>query len=224
MIGMNDELAGETSGEPDAKSNAAKEEQSHFRRLSESLSPEQQKALQLLAAGQSIPKVAENVGVHRATIYRWITREPYFRAAYNAWQLEQRESFRAILFKCGETAVQRVATMVDYDHQFAWKVARELGMIGMPHALHTDPDLVEREIELEQMEEQARLDQRRQSFLPAVAIEKVEPPAASPSGNSASNKAGDDQPSEAELAARELAVRKEVHRRMQILEAAKHVG
>ena len=79
-----------------------------YRRLSESLTAEQQGALGMITQGISIREAGEQLGIHRATIYRWLKANPYFRAAYNAWQLEQQESCRAALLKAAEEAVVRV--------------------------------------------------------------------------------------------------------------------
>jgi hypothetical protein len=170
---MADQVAN-AAGVADVGGSAREGMEKPARRARERLLPEQERALLLLAEGKSIPKVAETVGVHRATVYRWITADPCFRAAYNAWQLEQRESFRAVLLNSAEKAVERVATMVDHDHQFAWKVAKELGMLRSPENLYTDPRQVEREIEIERLEEEARLEQREKEPRKALAEARSE--------------------------------------------------
>ena len=56
------------------------------------LSHKQRAALESLRAGSGFPQAAEQAGVGRATVYRWVQSDPHFRAAYNAWQQELVES------------------------------------------------------------------------------------------------------------------------------------
>lgn len=121
----------------------------------------QRRALNLIAEGQSISEIAATVGVNRGTIHRWIRADPYFRAAYNAWQLEQRDACQAALLKCARDAVKRIERMVNIDEHVALKVVKELGLFRTSQALHTDPDRVAREIETEKIEDEALLEQRR---------------------------------------------------------------
>jgi hypothetical protein len=228
---MTDQIGELTGGNADigeSAPDAPAEEKTRFRRLSESLSAEQQRALTLLAAGKSIPEVANAVGVHRATVYRWITAEPYFRAAYNAWQLEQRESLRAVLLNSAENAVERVATMVKYDHKFAWKVAKELGMFRTPATLHTDPQQVEAEIEIERLEEQARLEHRRQDSLSGTKKAEADPLAeAGRPKPGEETKAVDDKIVQVEATAeeaREKAAREAMIRKIQLIKARESIG
>ena len=133
-----------------------------FRRLSESLSEDQQRALGLLTEGTPIREVGQQLGIHRGTIYRWLKSDPYFRAAYNAWQLEQQESCRAALIKAAERAVARVIEMIPVDAQLAWRVIKEMGILARPprRPLSTDPSRVEREIAVEDHEEESELLRR----------------------------------------------------------------
>lgn len=125
------------------------------------LSSEQQKALLLLSSGEPIRVAAEAVGVNRGTVYRWMKSDPHFRAAYNAWQLEQRESCRTALHGCMMQAVKRIVERVRCDEGLAFKVVREMGIFKGPLAMNIDPGQVEQEIEIEQMQEEAELERRR---------------------------------------------------------------
>lgn len=127
------------------------------RRLVDALSGRQQRALALITDGKSIQEVGETVGVDRTTVYRWIRIDPHFRAAYNAWQLEQRESCRAALLKCAGQAVARIVRSVNSDPALAWKLVKELGLLGKGQSLEIDPKQVEREISIEQAEAENRL-------------------------------------------------------------------
>src|SRR6185437_7546952 len=66
----------------------------------------QETALAALRSGSSFPQAAEQAGVNRATVYRWVQRDAAFRAAYNAWQHELVESAHARLLKLSERAVE----------------------------------------------------------------------------------------------------------------------
>ncbi|HEY2588260.1 MAG TPA: helix-turn-helix domain-containing protein [Tepidisphaeraceae bacterium] len=131
-----------------------------IRRVVDALTDRQQRALALIGEGTSIKQISETVGVDRGTIYRWMRTDPHFRAAYNAWQLEQRESCRAALLKCAEKAVARINRMVDMDENLAWKLVKELGLLGKGQPMHTDAKQVEREIAIEQEEAENRLAER----------------------------------------------------------------
>lgn len=131
------------------------------RRLSESLTDEQQRALGLITQGISIREAGEQLGIHRGTVYRWLKSDPYFRAAYNAWQLEQQESCRAALVKAAEKAVGRVIEAMSFDQSLAWRVIKELGIVSSrPKVLPVDPSRVELEIALERHEEETVLLKR----------------------------------------------------------------
>jgi AcrR family transcriptional regulator len=151
------------------------------RRVGGPLTADQQKALALLTEGTSIRQAAAALKVNRGTVYRWLKCDPFFRAAYNAWQMEHRESCRAVLMKCAEKAVARIAQRVEFDENLALKVARELGLFSKPQVLATDPARVEREIEFEAKEQEAallaRLSGPAERALPAPGRDK--PPARS---------------------------------------------
>ena len=132
-----------------------------IRRIVDALTDTQRRALALMAEGKSIGEAAQAVGVNRGTVYRWLKADPHFRAAYNAWQLEQRESRRAALLRCAEQAVAKIVRMVDIDDRVALKVVKELGLFARPEPLDMDPDRVQREIDIEQWETEARLEQRQ---------------------------------------------------------------
>jgi hypothetical protein len=131
-----------------------------LRRLGGSLSDEQQRALGLVTQGISIREAGQQLGMHRGTIYRWLKTDPHFRAAYNAWQLEQQESCRAALMKAAEKAVVRVVEALSNDQKLAWQVIKELGIVSRAKPLTADPSRVEMEIALEDHEEESVLLRR----------------------------------------------------------------
>lgn len=133
-----------------------------YRRLSESLSEEQQRALGMITQGITIRDVGQQLGIHRGTIYRWLKADPYFRAAFNAWQLEQQESCRAALVKAAEEAVVKVVKCIPHDSALAWRVIKELGLLSRLRPMAVDPSRVEMEIALEDHEEESVLLKRIQ--------------------------------------------------------------
>jgi DNA-binding CsgD family transcriptional regulator len=154
---MSDQIETAGGGEQAGGAGAAKQV---IRRLVDALTDRQQQALALIGDGKSIKQISETVGVDRGTVYRWMRTDPHFRAAYNAWQLEQRESCRAALLRCAEKAVARINRMVEMDENLAWKLVKELGLLSKGQSLHTDSRQVEREIAIEQEEAENRLAER----------------------------------------------------------------
>jgi hypothetical protein len=124
----------------------------------EGLPEKQQRALMLIAEGQPIREAAKTAGINRGTLYRWIKSDPHFRAAYNGWQMEQRESCRAGLLKVAETAVAKLVRSVDLDGHLAFKVVKELGLFGGATPLRLDPRQIEQEVEVESIESDNQLD------------------------------------------------------------------
>jgi transposase len=175
MPGSVQERAGEGGSAGTSAAQAPLPGGKRFRRLSQSLTPVQIEALAIIAEGKSIPEVATKIGVNRATVYRWMKTDKYFRAGYNAWQLELRESCRLQLYKSAQKAAAKIAVNVEYDKELAWKLIKELGIFGKPQSLSSDPDQIEREIEIEQLEEQARLEERGQHALVLKARESSHP-------------------------------------------------
>ena len=128
-----------------------------YRRLSEALTDPQRRALGMITMGVSIRDAGEQLGIHRGTIYRWLKSDAYFRAAYNAWQLEQQESCRAALLKAAEKAVARVIQSIPIDPNLAWRMIKELGLVSRLKPLAVKPSRVEMEIALEDHEEESVL-------------------------------------------------------------------
>src|SRR5579863_10295499 len=127
----------------------------------ELLSGEQQTALAELAKGQTFKDAAQAAGVHRVTVYRWMKSHAAFRAAYNAWEQEVRESARSRLLAAAENAVEYVISNLKYDKKMAFQLLKELGIFRPRRGRNIDEvNLVRREIELREMEVQRRLDRR----------------------------------------------------------------
>src|SRR5579884_1980191 len=119
----------------------------------------QQEALAAIKAGMSFPKAAEAAGVGRTTIYRWVQSDPHFRAAYNAWQHETRESAHARLLKLTEKAVEVVeAAMRRSDEKTAVALLKHLGVLRPRKAGATEPKVLQMQMLLEKSKQEYRAD------------------------------------------------------------------
>lgn len=96
----------------------------------EGLTGAQETALAALRAGGTFVRAAEEAGVSRVTVYRWVRDDPHFQAAYNAWQQEAAESARARLVKLADKAVDVVERALGRnDEKVALKVLRGVGVL-----------------------------------------------------------------------------------------------
>ena len=98
--------------------------------LADRLPAAQHAALSAIVSGDSFRRAAESAGVSRATVYRWLQSDPLFRAAYNAWQKEIRESSHARLLKMSEQAVNVVEKALERnDEKVAVTMLKEMGVM-----------------------------------------------------------------------------------------------
>lgn len=101
------------------------------RSLIQHLSTQQRIALSALIEGKSIKLAAKNAGVHRSTLHDWIKTDPYFRAAYDAWQQEAKESAKARLASLVDRALEAVGdALMDGDQRLAYKMLKDLGCVN----------------------------------------------------------------------------------------------
>jgi hypothetical protein len=126
----------------------------------EPLSQKQQAALAELQSGTPFKTAAERVGVHQATLYRWIKSDPTFRAAYNLWEQATRESARAKLLAAADIAAKRVIDKAEFDPKFAFALLKEMGIFRQRPAGQIDPEPARQEIELEMKTDLAALKAR----------------------------------------------------------------
>jgi len=154
---------------------------STLQKLAEPLSAEQYKALALLTEGEPIREAAKKAGVGKTTLYRWMKEDPQFRAAYNAWDLEQHEMDRITLQRCGADAVARIRQRVQSDEKLAFAVAKELGSFKPQKYQATDPRHARYEMALERWEQEEQIEERanrqlnskRQRMLAELDMEEV---------------------------------------------------
>jgi hypothetical protein len=74
----------------------------------EALEPAQERALAALLAGKPYGEAATAAGVHRATLWRWMTGDPRFMARYNAGRRELVDQARAELLTLGCAAIKAI--------------------------------------------------------------------------------------------------------------------
>jgi AcrR family transcriptional regulator len=95
-----------------------------------SLSTKQQAALELLVAGRSVAETAREVGVARATMFRWLKSDAHFQAAYNRWQHEVQSSCCSRLMAMMDKAVDVIdMSLMTNNASIAMQLLRGMGMI-----------------------------------------------------------------------------------------------
>jgi hypothetical protein len=158
------------------------------------LSPAQQAILGILADGHSYQEAAQRAGINRTTLYRWMTREPLFRAAYNAYQKESRDSVRHRMLKISDDAVVAVGGAVRHgDEKLAYRLLKDLGFLSKLQDQPIEPQIVQQQIDRELRQEQRSINvqairdlleqedltprQKRQLLLEAVELSKPTAPA-----------------------------------------------
>jgi transposase len=130
------------------------------------MSTAQESALAALRAGSSFPKAAEEAGVNRTTVYRWVQRDPAFRAAYNAWQRELADSAHARLLKLSERAVEVLEEALKYgDKDVAYKMLKHLGILRPRKAGPTNEQVLKLQIDLKEKRELRRAELRMLNYL-----------------------------------------------------------
>jgi uncharacterized protein YerC len=103
----------------------------------EGLGQTQEAALAALRTGCTFRQAAHEAGVSRPTIYRWVQSDPHFRAAYNAWKLEQVESARSRLIRLTDKAVDVVENALATDnHRVAVQVLKGSGAMRGAQGKH----------------------------------------------------------------------------------------
>src|SRR6202035_1322729 len=102
-------------------------------------------------AGQSFAQAATQAGVHRATVFRWVKRDPYFAAAFNAWKLELRASAQVRLLKLADKAVDVVEQALERgDEKVAMKMLRQLQVMRRTKVGTTDGETMKVEMDLQE--------------------------------------------------------------------------
>jgi len=120
--------------------------------VSDALSTPQRTALTALIRGSNIKDAAQTAGVHRTTLHRWISSNPTFRAAYNAWQHECKESTKTKLLSVVQDALSTVISAIQKgNHSLAYRLLKDLGVLTKIDPGLTDPQLLQKEMQTDQI-------------------------------------------------------------------------
>lgn len=143
------------------------EVQGSLRGAGEGLSGVQEVALAALRGGQTFVGAAEQAGVSRMTLYRWLRGNPHFRAAFNAWQQEVTDSARARLVKLADRAVDVVEQALGRnDEKVALKVLRSVGVIRKRSAGGSiNPEVLKLKMELREKRELHQAEMKMLHYL-----------------------------------------------------------
>ena len=115
-------------------------------------------ALELLMWGKSVSETARQTGVTRITIHRWLKNDPVFRAAYNEWHEEMRESSRSRLETMAEKAMDALDNALhSNDARAAIAVLKGLGLLRERKPGPTDAEEVKKEAEIRKKKREAEL-------------------------------------------------------------------
>ncbi len=115
------------------------------RDASESLTPQQQHAVELLMAGLTVSAVAEAVGVSRETVHRWRRQDRSFVAAMNRARRDAHEATMARLLSVWSKAADNLAAAVEQgDLKASLAVLRGIGMLEgeAPSIGSDDPEVL----------------------------------------------------------------------------------
>lgn len=125
--------------------------------LVEVLNEKQRAAFESLRGGSSFLVAAEQAGVARMTVYRWVKSDPDFRAAYNAWRQEMAESAQTRLLKLADKAVDCVEHAIEHhDYGTAVTVLSRMGVMRRSGRGSIEPQIVKMQLDLEQQREKYR--------------------------------------------------------------------
>jgi len=103
--------------------------------------------LEALMAGRSIKDAAFVAEVGRTTVFRWLKFDPYFKAVYEAWKQEHRESANGRISNMIDCAVSNVAKALDTgDAIISYQFLKDLGLLKRAKEPATEPGLVRQQI------------------------------------------------------------------------------
>ena len=114
------------------------------------VSPRQARIIELLLSGHTVSAAAEEAGVDRSTVHRWLSEDCDFLSELNAAKLELRESCLSRLVSLADTAIDGLETALrDGDGRLALAFLKELRLVNPPTIGSTDPDEVKEDIEID---------------------------------------------------------------------------
>jgi len=134
-----------------------------------------QTALQHLLQGRSLKDTAQSTGVDRRTIYRWLKKDPAFRAVYNQWHDEMKESCRSRLLALGDKAADALEKALDGgDAKSALQLLKGIGLLSPVPDRATEEQDVRKEAELEAKSRQIELEISETSLRARLATAKAD--------------------------------------------------
>lgn len=122
----------------------------------------QRTAIIALTSGRTRADAALAAGVSRATLFRWLGKDPGFQAAFNAWQKDVVNTAQAELLAATRDAVATVINAIrNGDAKLAWKLleAHKLTTLAAPGS--TDIDELERRLAVERKKQDIAVRRER---------------------------------------------------------------
>ncbi len=114
-------------------------------------SNQKKQALSLLAAGSPLEKVADSIGVHRATLWRW-KKDPKFVAEWNKMLEEMKQRQTYALVKLQEEAISALYSCLNSKNDVV-RLRAALSVMERVDNLKvgcTDPEVIQQEKEQNQ--------------------------------------------------------------------------
>ena len=109
------------------------------------ITPQQWKAIELLAAGTPVCEVAGQIEVHRSTLWRWRTEDVEFQKRYRLTLMDQRAAYQQcrveLIRRAVETLMNRLET--GEDGGLALRFLEKAGVFTPPE-VDPEPDLIPR--------------------------------------------------------------------------------
>jgi hypothetical protein len=138
------------------------------------LDMDQRLALTSLRKDRDMTKAAAAARVSRQTLWRWLTRDPKFQAAYNAWQQDLIDTGKAELLAGTRDALQTVLRKIrEGDAKLAWKLLESQGLTARPNPGSTDIQRVAEDQAIEQVKESIQRRRTQAKLTSAAALADV---------------------------------------------------
>jgi len=106
------------------------------------LDDDQQTVLAALRDEKNMTQAADAAAIKRSTLYYWLSADPFFIAAYNAWKAEKNASSEVRLTIMEDAAVDAIEKAVSNDPKLAYKFLKDRGVMRKSKPGATDPGLV----------------------------------------------------------------------------------
>ena len=138
----------------------------------ETLRPKQQRALELLVGGMPVEKLADEVGVHRSTVYVWLKKDSAFQAAHNQWleqlDVEARSRSKVLMRKAGD-AVEKA--LDGGDGRLGLRLLEKMGIVKEGEVGPTEAG----EVEMERKVERKKKDLERRKLEAEIKESEMNP-------------------------------------------------